>query len=278
MSLMLKLLAATLLLSSFLNADATSKKVEEFLSEQFGDNPRINSLNVKVIETKKLQQLKGWSTYIVSVEATLKEKPKNLIKQKMIWFSNGVVVTKELNDIKTGESYAELVKPSFQKEYYTKANLVSGKPNAKHRVAIFSDPLCPFCETYAPKALKEMSKYPDTFAVYYYHYPIVRIHPASAIIVRAAVVAENKGVKDVAINMYKVKVNAREKDVEKILKEFNKVVGSNVTQKEVMSPSVAAHIANDEEIAKNVFVSGTPSVYFDDKVDKTRVQYRKFLK
>ena len=274
MSLMLKLLAAALLLSSSLSALTVSQKVEKYLDNEFGDNPRIKSLKVKVVEVKALPKLKGWNTYIVSVEAILKEKPTETIKQKMIWFSNGVVVTKELTDLSNGENYAEMVKPNLQKENYSKANLVSGNVNAKHRVAIFSDPLCPFCKDFAPAALDYMKKYPNKFAVYYYHYPIVRIHPASAIIIRAAVVAEHKGIKNVNSNMYNIKVNPREKDVEKILKAFNKVVGSNVTQKEIMSKSVAAQIANDEAIAKSIFVNGTPTIYVDDKIDKTRKLYK----
>ncbi len=274
MSLMLKLLATTLLLSSFVHASTTGTKIEKYLDNEYGDNPRINSLKIKVIEENKLPNLKGWSSYIVAIEATLKAKPKELIKQKMIWFSNGTVITKELTRLDNGETYADIVKPKFQKEYYTKENLVYGKADAKHRVVIFSDPLCPFCKDFAPAALKFMKRYPNKFAVYYFHYPILRIHPASGIIIRAAVVAESKGIKDVSINMYKVKVDPREKDVAKILTAFNKVVGSNVTQKEIKDPSVSAQIKHDDEIARNVFVGGTPTIYLDDKIDKTRMKYK----
>jgi protein-disulfide isomerase len=58
------------------------------------------------------------------------------------------------------------------------------------------------------------------------------------------------------------------------LKAFNKAVGSNVTQKEIQAPSVTAQIKHDEEIARNVFVSGTPTIYLDDKIDKTRMKYK----
>jgi len=274
MSLMLKLLTTTLLLSSLVNASTISKQVEKYLDNEFGDNPRISKLEVKVIQETPLKELKGWSTYIVDVKAVLKDKPSQTIKQKMIWFSNGIVITKALANIKTAESYTDMVKPDFQKSYYSVANLISGSKNSKHRVAIFSDPLCPFCKDFAPGAIKYMKKQPEKFAVYYYHYPILRIHPASAIIIRAAVVAEKQGFKDVSVKMYAIKVDPREKDVAKILTAFNKVIGSKVTQKEIMEKDVAAHIAHDEEIAKNVFVNGTPTIYMDDKIDKTRKLYK----
>jgi len=275
MSLMLRLLAATLLLSSLANAKSISEKVEYFLSNEFGDNPRVKSIDVKVIEEKPLAHLKGWNTYIVAIKAVLKNKPKEVIKQKMIWFSNGQVITKELTDLQTSENYTEMVKPNFQKAYYSKANLIYGNENAKHKIAIFSDPLCPFCKSFTPKALATMKKSPKQFAVYYYHYPIVRIHPASAVIVRAAVAAEHKGVKDVTLKMYNIKVNPREKDVAKILKAFNIATGANITQKDILVPSVTAQIKHDDEIAKNVFVSGTPTIYVDGKIDKTRKLYEK---
>jgi len=274
MSLMLKLLATTLLLSSFVNASTTSQKVEKFLDNQFGDNPRIIKLDVKVVEVKPLKNLKGWDTYIVAVKAVLKDKPKETIKQNMIWFSNGKVITKEFNDLSNGESYNEMVKPNFQASYYTKENLVYGNTDAKHKIVIFSDPLCPFCTDFAPAALTYMKKHPKTFAVYYFHYPILRIHPASAIIIRAAVVAERKGVKDVVINMYKTEINPHEKDVGKILVAFNKAVGSHVTQKEISTADITKHINHDIEIAKKVFVAGTPTIYVDGKIDKTRKLYK----
>jgi predicted DsbA family dithiol-disulfide isomerase len=271
---MSKLLATTLLLGSFAEAStAIGNKVEKYLDNEFGDNPRIKSITIKVIEEKPLPSLKGWDAYIVSIDAVLKNKPKDKINQKMIWFSNGQVITKELVNIDNGEDFTEMVKPNFQKAYYKKENLVYGNANAKHRVAIFSDPLCPFCKSFAPQAMKFMKKDPNKFAVYYYHYPILRIHPASAIITRAAVVAERNGVKDVAIKMYDIKVAPREKDVQKILKAFNKATGANVTEKEIKEKSVVKQIASDIDIAKNVFVSGTPTIYMDDKIDKTRKLY-----
>ena len=274
MLLMWKLLATMLLLSSLANASTTGDKIENYLEDEFGHNSRIVNLEVKVESEKPLAKLKGWSSYIVDVQATLKNKPKEIIKQKMIWFSNGTVISKELIDIKSGENFTDMVKPDFQKKYYKKENLIYGHANAKHHIAIFSDPLCPFCKEFAPAALTYMKKYPNKFAVYYYHFPLIRIHPASAIVTRAAVVAERQGVKDVTLNMYKMKINPREKNVEKILTEFNKVTGAHVTKKEVMTASVNKQILDDEEAAKSVFVGGTPTVYIDGKIDKTRKLYK----
>ncbi len=276
MSLMWKLLATTLLLSSFAHAGTTRENIEEYLENKFVDNPKISDLDAKVISVKPLKQLQGWKSYIVNIHAVLKGKSKKEINQKMILFSNGQVISQELVDIKNGKRFTTMVAPDFQKKYYRKENLIYGHADAKHRVAIFSDPLCPFCKEFAPVALPYMKKYPETFAVYYYHLPLLRLHPASKTVVRAAVVAEHQGVKDVIINMYKMKISSREKNVKKILHEFNRVTGAKVTEKELTSPYVEETLKADNSIAENMMVRGTPTVYFDGKKDNSRKLYRSY--
>jgi predicted DsbA family dithiol-disulfide isomerase len=269
---MLRLLSITLLLSSFAFAQASAEKIADFLEDKFLQNPRLKSVDVAVIDTVPLQQVKGWNAYIVDVEAVLKQGDKK-IKQKMIWFSDGRVITKELSDMKDGSNITELVKPKFRLEYYTKENLIYGKADAKHKIAIFSDPLCPFCKAYVPETLKYLKKYPDTFGVYYYHFPLERLHPASVHLVKMAAAAEQKGVKDFILKLYSIKINPREKDIKKILKAFNKAVGTKLTEADINTPDVLKQVNHDYDIADKVMVGGTPTVYFDGKVDHTKKKY-----
>ncbi|WP_457744562.1 DsbA family protein [Sulfurimonas sp.] len=275
MSLMLKLLATVLVLSSFAYAQSTGGNVEDFLEDQFSDNPRIKSVDVSVDSVIPLKEVKGWNAYIVDVKARLKNKPKSLIKQKMIWFSNGQVITKDLIDLKTGQNLVETVKPKFKNEYYRAENLIYGNKNAKHKVVIFSDPLCPFCRSFVPGAIKSMKKEPNKFAIYYYHFPLIRIHPASATLVRAAIAAELQGVKDVVLKLYTLKVNPREKNVNKILAAFNKVEGTHITLSDINSKLVKKQLKADATVASDLMVAGTPTVYLDGKIDKTKKKYLK---
>ena len=272
---MSKLLTVTILLSSLLNAASSKAKIADFLEESFSNNPNIISLTVNIADVIEVKEMKGWSAYIVKVDAVVKAKPKNRnVKQKMIYFSNGDVITPELTDMSTGTSLKESVSPSFKPEFYTKSNLIYGNENAKHKVAIFSDPLCPYCRTFVPEAINYMKKHPNKFAIYYYHFPLPSIHPAAVELTQAAVAAELKGVENVVLKLYKVKVNAREKNVQKIVTAFNKELGTQLKVADLKTPEVVKHLRHDAFVADEVMVGGTPTMFFDGKVDRTKKKYK----
>jgi len=273
MSLMLRLLAITLLLSSLAEANASDKKVESFLKNVFTRNPNISSIKVKVTNSAPLKQYKGWSVYFVELDAMLKKEERE-VKQKMIWFSNGSTITKELFDINSGKDIRDFVSLAFKDEYYSKENLIYGNANAKHKVVIFSDPLCPFCRNFVPGAIEYMKKAPRKFAVYYYHFPLPALHPAAVELVKAAVALELKGRKNVVLDLYKVKVDPREKSKEKILEAFNKAMNSNIKESDLLSKAVKEHIKHDLEVADSVMINGTPTIFFDGIVDKTKKKYK----
>lgn len=274
MSLMSKL-SATMLISASLFA-ATNTEVESFLKKNLSKNPAITSLKVKVVERAPVDGMKGWDSFIVSLDAKVKQgKEEREIKQRTIYFANDKVITGDLTDIKTGKNMRDSVAPKFKPEYYAKANLVYGKENAKHKVAIFSDPLCPFCRSYVPGALEYMKQYPETFAVYYYHFPLERLHPAAPTLVRAATAAELQGRKDILLALYKVPTSVtRETDEKKILDAFNKSVNTNIKISDLHSPMVEAHMQHDQSVIEALMVGGTPTVYFDGEKDSSKNRYK----
>jgi hypothetical protein len=118
-----------------------------------------------------------------------------------------------------------------------------------------------------------MKKDPKNFAIYYYHFPLESLHPAAVELTKAAIVAEMQGKKDVVLKLYDVKVGGRERNVEKILKEFNKVMGTKVTKKDLEDPKVLKHFNQDRSIANDVMVNGTPTVFFDGEKDRSKQKY-----
>jgi len=271
MSLMLKLLAITLLSTSLVQASATNKQIEDFLYNNFKSNPNIKTIKIGVSSKSSVKEMSEWSAFIVNVDATLKDNRE--VKQKMIWFSNGLVITPDLIDIKTKRSLKDAVSPKFEARHYKKENIIYGNENAKHKVVVFSDPLCPFCRSYVPKAIEDMKKRPNDFAVYYYHFPLPSLHPAAVELTKAAIAAELKGKKDVVLKLYKVEIDGRERNLSKILGAFNKVMGTSITKKDIEDPRVVKHFEQDQAIADDVMVQGTPTVFFDGVKDRSKKKY-----
>ncbi len=274
MSLMSKLSAA-ILLSSLSLFGATNAEVISFLEKQIGGNKNVSNLKITVNSRAAVKDLKGWDSLIINLNARVKQgKQERDIEQQMIYFVQGDFITKEINSIKTGRPLSSTISPKFKAEFYTKANLAYGNANAKHKVAIFSDPLCPFCRKYVPEAINYMKKYPNDFAVYYYHFPLPSLHPAAVALTKAAIAAEQKGLHGKILDMYKVEINARETDEKKIVAAFNKTVGTSITVADIHTPAVEKQFNSDKKTALNVMVQGTPTIFFDGVKDASKNKFR----
>jgi hypothetical protein len=268
-------LSATILLSSLSLFGATDAEIAGFLQKQIGGNKNVSNLAISVNSRAALKEPKGWESVVVSLKARIKQgNDERDIEQQMIYFVHGNFITKELNNIKTGAALSNSVAPKFKSEYYSKANLVSGNADAKHKVAIFSDPLCPFCRSYVPEAVSYMEKYPEDFAVYYYHFPLPSLHPASVTLTKAAILAEQKGMKGKLLDLYKVEIDARETDENKIMTVFNKSFGTTFTVADIHAPAVEKQFNEDNNVAMKVMVQGTPTVFFDGEKDASKMKYK----
>lgn len=273
MSLMSKLSAA-ILLSSLSLFGATNAEVTSFLTKQIGGNKNVSNLKITVSSRAAVKDLKGWDSVIVNLTARVKQgKQERDIEQQMIYFIHGDFITKELNNVKTGRALSTTVSPKFKAEYYKKENLVFGNANAKHKVAIFSDPLCPFCRKFVPESINYMKKYPNDFAVYYYHFPLPQLHPAAIALTKATIAAEHKGLNKV-LEMYTVEIDARETNEKKIVAAFNKTVGTSLTVADIHTPAVEKQFRHDKTVASKVMVQGTPTMFFDGVKDASKNKFK----
>ncbi|MBD3798403.1 DsbA family protein [Sulfuricurvum sp.] len=273
MSLMPKL--STILLLSASLFGATDAEIISFLKKGIGGNPNVSNLQIEINGKKNLTSMSGWQAYFVSIEADVKQGAETRrINQNGTYFVNGNVIAPELVNLKTGERYNDTVAPDFNDAFYTKFNRISGEANATHKVAIFSDPLCPFCRRYVPDAISYMAKYPKTFAVYYYHFPLAGLHPAAVTLTKAAIVAEQNGIESAVLRLYKVDINANEKDEQKILNAFNKTFGTKINLVDIRSSAVLKQVEFDQKVAQSMMVAGTPTVFFDGQKDPSKNKYK----
>lgn len=273
MSLMPKL--STILALSVSLFGATDAEVVSFLKQGIEGNPNISNVQIEINGKKNISEMSGWQAYFVTIEADVKQGNDNRrINQNGTYFVSGNVIAPELVNLKTGTRFNDIISPDFSTSFYAKSNLISGEATAPNKIAIFSDPLCPFCRRYVPEAISYMSKYPKTFAVYYYHLPLAGLHPAAVTLTKAAIVAENEGLSDAVLQMYKVDINANEKDDQKILSAFNKATGAKVTLADIQKESTLKQFNFDQKVAQSMMVAGTPTVFFNGQKDPSKKKYK----
>jgi len=278
MSLMSKLLTSTLISTAVLSAAAQqpdNKLLLKYVKRNIVKNPQVKVDGITVIESKTHKDLPGWTILLTTMDLTYHKK--KIHAPEMMFVKDGLI-TGDLVNLKTGRDYRKEIKPTVPESYYNDAHLLFGNKNAAHKILVFSDPQCPFCQEVVPDIFKAAKEHPDQLAVYYYHMPLLRLHPVSDVLTKVMHLAQKEGKLDVVEKMYTLKINVREKNVKKILAAVKKHTGYDVTEKQVNAKEVKDAIKADQDAAGRMMVSGTPTVYLDGQWDKMRDGYKKFIK
>ena len=264
-----------LTLSIFLSASlfASDDVVVEFEKKRVAQNPNVK-VNSITVNTKKELPVSGWNGYILDVNANVQGKD---INAKDIIFSDGKYISLDLIDAQTGKSLKDFVTPNLTAKYYDKSKLIAGNHNAKDKIVIFSDPLCPFCMDYVPDVINYVNKNKDKIALYYYHFPLISIHPAAVPLSKLIEVAKHKGIKDVELKVYKPNweqyFDAKSVDEKKILEAFNKEFKTNIKLEEITANEINENLKKDISMGEDVMVQGTPTVFVNGEKDSSRQKY-----
>ncbi len=277
MSLMSKLLTSTVIASVVLSANTIpdNKTLLKYVKRTIVKNPQVTVKGITVIEKKSHKDLPGWTVLLTTMD--MKYKGKEMHVPETMFIKDGLV-TGHLVNLKTGRDYRNEIKPTVPKSMYDKAHLLYGNANAAHKVLIFSDPMCPFCRDIAPDIMQTAAAHPDKIALYYYHLPLLRIHPVSGILTRVMHIAQEQGKLDVVEKIYTLKIDPKETNMKKVLAAVKKQTGFSVTAAQVNAKEVDEAIKHDEIAASKLMVTGTPAVYLDGQWDKMRNGYEKFVK
>ncbi len=262
----------TLILSTALFASSeVDKKVIEFEKNRFLSNQGLVLKSV-IVKTKKELPLKGWYGYVLNISADV--PGRGLLNGNDILFSNGKAVSLELLDIKNGISFKNMFLPKVTKDYYKKDNLIAGNVDAKNKVVVFSDPLCPACQQTLPSIIEKVNSNSEDIALYYYHFPLLSLHPAALTLSKAMAVAKEQGIKDVEMRVYltdfRPHFNSKETNSQKILDGFNKVFKTTITLKEIEATKIKDEVALDMKMGENVQIQGTPTIFVNGQNDQSR--------
>ena len=266
-----KILSVSVLIATSLYA-SNDENIVNFEKKRIAQNPNVEVKSIK-INTKKELPLNGWSGYILDVEATVQGKS---INAKDILFSDGKYISLELIDSETGKSLKDLVTPNLTDNFHDKSKLIAGNHNAKDKIVIFSDPLCPFCKDYVPDVIKYVNKNKDSIALYYYNFPL-SIHPAATPLSKLIEVAKHKGVKDAELRAYEIDwepyFDVKTTDEKKILEAFNKEFKTNIKLEEISTNEIKALIEKDITMGEEVMVAGTPTIFVNKVKDSSKQKY-----
>ena len=278
MSSMSKLLSSALVATLTLTINANANLEKELLNhvkKNIVKNPNVKVKGITLFETKKDARLPGWDIHMLTMDLNFNGKD---VHPPQVMFVKDGLVTGSLVDLKTGEDYSHTIKPTVKDVYYDDAHLLFGNKDAKHKVLIFSDPQCPFCQKIIPDIFAAGKKNPKKLAIYYYHMPLLNIHPVSNVLTRVMHVAQHEGKMDILNKIYSLKINPREMDVKKILDAVSKHAGYTVTAKKIDDKSVIDAMKHDQHMAEKMIVTGTPTIYIDGVWDRTRDGYKKLIK
>jgi predicted DsbA family dithiol-disulfide isomerase len=270
MSLMSKLsmitIAATLALS------AGGFDLDAFVRKHVVSNPRVKINRIELVAKKPVPDAKSWTAYMIVMDLTYRGKS---IKAPETVFVNEAdnLATMDLIRI-DGKSLRRVIKPDMPESYYDDAHLLYGNKNAPHKLVIFSDPDCPFCRQDVPKTIEEVKKHPDKIALYYYHMPLLKLHPVSDVLTRIMEVLQKQGRIDDALKMYKLKINYRETNATKILAEVKKQFGLEIDEAAINKPEIKEAVQSDVDKGTRMMVNGTPTYYYDGRYDNSRIQYK----
>jgi len=250
--------------------------VKEYIKHHMVKNAQVKVESVDVIDKQALEEPKGWEVYFVNIHANVK-KSKTIIDKVVVpetlFVKDGYFVPTLIN-METGEDYKRILKPKLKKEIYDEKHLIAGNKDAKHTLVVFSDPQCPFCQTIVPKLYQAAVENPKIFRLYYYHFPLLRIHPVSDIISRAMVTEQLKGNFKTVMDMYTFKINPREVNATKVLGRLNKEYNLKLTEEQINAPKVEKELKFDKDMSTKSMVSGTPTIYLDGTWDPSRKKYR----
>ena len=277
MSLMSKLLTSTLIATVAISAAAQpdTETLLKYVKRNIVKNPQVKVKGITIIETKQHKDLPGWDVLLTTMD--LEYQKKEIHAPEMIFVKDGMA-TGHLVDLKTGKDYRNEIKPTVPKSMYNDEHLLFGNKDAKHKVLIFSDPQCPFCQDIVPEIFKAARENPTKLAVYYYHLPLLKIHPVADVITRIMHVAQHEGKADMVEKIYSLKIDARETNATKILAAVKKHANYSVTEAQINTKEVKDAIKADTTAAGQMMVSGTPTIYLDGEWDKMRNGYEKLIK
>lgn len=256
----------------------SQKSVEYYVKKYIEKKTHSHVEKIETISTYEVGGTHGWHVYFLSLNVKMKMgKVYRKRHLSQVVFGKGKKIAFSLKD-KKGQEYAKILKPTVPQSAYDKRHLLAGNANAQHKILLISDPFCPFCQEIVPPLITAVQKHPNLFALYSYQLPLVRIHPASAVVTKVMVLLHDEGKVEDYKKMYHLLVSEKERKESVVLKAIEKKIGRKFTHKDLMNTKIKEALAFDMAMKKRLFVTGTPTIFIDGVWDPTRMAYKDYIK
>ncbi len=267
---------------STLAVAVSNKEIEEYKISLFKNHKQASIKSVKVISREPMDGFAGWEAVIIAIEASLDKGggKRQIIKFSDAIFANGDIIADDIANPKKQKSAKESYKPTPDSSYYDNEHLVAGNKNAKNKVLVFSDPLCPFCRDMVPDIISTAVKNPTKLAVYHYSFPLLTIHPASEFIVKAELSqrANVKNKAELLLKLYGTDVAPAETDEAKIAAKLSGELGLKIQKSDIERKDVLKEYDEEQHKAFRVLVRGTPTIFVNGEPDSTKAKIQQLLK
>jgi glutaredoxin len=278
-----------LLVLTFTQANAMSDNdVKGYMKRYVEKKMKSQVMRVDIISNYPIEDAKGWSVYFLSMRVKVKlgDTYQEAIVPQTVFVKGDRITLKLMKKgkrkkdgtVEKSKNYAKLLKPKVPIDAYDDAHLILGSKDAPHKILFFSDPFCPFCKEKVVEIVDVVKKNPKLYSLYYYHLPLVKIHPPSEITARAMLVFQKKGDISNMLKLYRIFIEPTETDVKKILHAIKIKTGVQLTEKEINSPEITEALRVDMAMKRRLQVSGTPTIFIDGKWDRLRKEFKKYAK
>lgn len=271
------IISSILAISLYANSDSTD--IINFVTHKFIKNPMVKVSEIKVLDKISLREPKGWEVYFLNIHLTI-HKDKNIkeLTIPQIIFTDGNFISPSLINMKTGKALEQTMHISLKDSVYDDKHLLVGNKNAKNKIVLFSDPQCFYCKKLIPEIVKAARENPTKLAVYFYHFPLVTIHPVSDIIAKIMILEHKAGNVDNIMKLYSLEIDAKETNVDKVLEKIKKDLKLRYEKKNFLTKKIEEELKHDTQVSIDSMISSTPTVYINGKVDSTRVKYKEYIK
>jgi len=266
-----------MILATLQLAAISQKSVEFYVKKHMETKMHSPVQKIETLSSYLVPGTNGWKVYFLALD--VKIKMGKIYKNRSITqvvFTKGKKIAFSLKD-KNGKEYSKILKPKVPNYAYDNSHYLVGDKNATHKMLVMSDPFCPFCQEIIPKLINVVKENPRTFALYYYHLPLLRIHPASNVTTRVMHVFHKQGKVKKMTDLYHLMVSERERNPSVILNAIKIKTGTEFTLEEIYTKEINEAFVFDMAMKKRLMVTGTPTIFIDGMWDPSRFLYKKFI-